>query len=92
MVSEKQEKNNESFQAKYRQMEAEEVRYEAIQCDDAEYIIVAYGVSARISQKAVDILRAEGIKVGLFGQLPFIPFPKTNHQRNGQPRKRIHDR
>lgn len=76
MVSEIQEKNNERFQAKYRQMEAEEVRFEAIQCDDAEYVIVAYGVSARISQKAVDILRAEGIKVGLLRPITLFPFPK----------------
>jgi 2-oxoglutarate/2-oxoacid ferredoxin oxidoreductase subunit alpha len=76
MVPEKQEKNNERFQAKYRQMEAEEVRYEAIQCDDADYILVGYGVSARISQKAVDILRAEGIKVGLLRPITLYPFPK----------------
>jgi len=76
MVSELQEKNNERFQAKYRQMEAEEVRFESIQCDDADYIIVAYGVSARISQKAVDLLRAEGIKVGLLRPITLFPFPK----------------
>jgi 2-oxoglutarate/2-oxoacid ferredoxin oxidoreductase subunit alpha len=76
MVSEKQEKINQNFQNKYRQMENEDVRYEAIQCDDAEYIIVAYGVSARISQKAVDILRAEGVKVGLLRPITLFPFPK----------------
>jgi len=76
MVSEKQEKINQNFQNKYRQMEIEDVRYEAIQCDDAEYIIVAYGVSARISQKAVDILRAEGVKVGLLRPITLFPFPK----------------
>jgi 2-oxoglutarate ferredoxin oxidoreductase subunit alpha len=76
MVSEKQEKINQNFQDKYKQMENEDVRYEAIQCDDAEYIIVAYGVSARISQKAVDILRAEGVKVGLLRPITLFPFPK----------------
>jgi 2-oxoglutarate/2-oxoacid ferredoxin oxidoreductase subunit alpha len=76
MVAEKQEKINQNFQDKYRQMENEDVRYEAIQCDDAEYIIVAYGVSARISQKAVDLLRAEGIKVGLLRPITLFPFPK----------------
>lgn len=76
MVSEKQEKNNERFQSRYRQMEAEEVRYESILCDDAEYILVAYGVSARISQKAVDLLRAEGLKVGLLRPITLYPFPK----------------
>jgi len=76
MVSEKQEKINQNFQDKYRQMENEDVRYEALLCDDAEYIIVAYGVSARISQKAVDILRAEGVKVGLLRPITLFPFPK----------------
>jgi 2-oxoglutarate/2-oxoacid ferredoxin oxidoreductase subunit alpha len=77
MVSEIQEKNNERFQAKYRQMEAEEVRFETLQCDDAEYIIVAYGVSARLSQKAVAILREQGIKVGLLRPITLFPFPKA---------------
>jgi 2-oxoglutarate/2-oxoacid ferredoxin oxidoreductase subunit alpha len=76
MVSEKQEKNNQRFQAKYRQMEAEDVRFETIRCEDADYIIVAYGVSARISQKAVDLLREEGIKVGLLRPITLFPFPK----------------
>lgn len=75
LVSEIQEKNNERFQAKYRQMEKEDVRFETIQCNDADYIIVAFGLSARISQKAVDILRAEGIKVGLLRPITLFPFP-----------------
>lgn len=75
MVSEIQEKNNERFQAKYRAMEKDEVRYEAIRCDDAEYIIVAYGVSSRISQKAVVLLREKGIKVGLLRPITLFPFP-----------------
>lgn len=76
LVSEIQEKNNLRFQAKYRKMEAEEVRYETILCDDAEYIIVAFGLSARISQKAVDILRYQGVNVGLLRPITLYPFPK----------------
>jgi len=49
----RQEKHNQRLQAKYRKMEEIEVRYEKIHCDDAEYLIVAYGSSARISKKAV---------------------------------------
>ncbi len=75
LVAEKQEKINEGFQAKYKKMEEEEVRYEAIKCDDADYIIVAFGVSARISQKAVDLLRKEGHKVGLLRPITLYPFP-----------------
>lgn len=73
--SSKQELHNIDLQAKYREMEKNETRYEAISCDDAEYLIVAYGTSARLSQKAVDLLRAEGIKVGLLRPITLFPFP-----------------
>lgn len=73
--SARQERHNHKLQAKYRQMEEDEVRYELINCDDAEYIIVAYGTSARISQKAVDLLRAKGLKVGLLRPITLFPFP-----------------
>ena len=75
LVSERQEKNNERFQAKYRKMEEDEVRYEEIQCDDAEYILVAYGVSARICQKTIEVLREEGIKAGLLRPITLFPYP-----------------
>ncbi|MFA9389166.1 MAG: 3-methyl-2-oxobutanoate dehydrogenase subunit VorB [Prolixibacteraceae bacterium] len=75
LVSERQELHNEHLQRKYRQMEEEDVRYEMINCDDAEYILVAFGVSARISQKAVTILREKGIKAGLLRPITLFPFP-----------------
>jgi 2-oxoglutarate ferredoxin oxidoreductase subunit alpha len=73
--SSKQELHNIDLQAKYREMEKNETRYEAISCDDADYLIVAYGTSARLSQKAVDLLRAQGIKVGLLRPITLFPFP-----------------
>ncbi len=72
----RQEKHNLKLQAKYRKMEEQEVRFEAIQTEDAEYIIVAYGSSARISQKAVQMARAKGIKAGLLRPITLFPFPK----------------
>ncbi len=74
--SEKMEENNRRFQQKYQQMEENEVRYEMFQCDDAEYIFVAFGSSARICQKSVDIARAKGLKVGLVRPITLYPFPK----------------
>ncbi len=71
----KQEKHNHKLQAKYRAMEENEVRYEEISCDDAEYIFVAYGSSARICQKAIELGRAKGIKVGLLRPITLYPFP-----------------
>ncbi len=70
-----QEKHNEHLQQKYRRMEREDTRFEKIQCDDAEYLLVAFGSGARICQKAVDIARAKGIKVGLLRPITLYPFP-----------------
>ena len=76
MDSARMEANNIRLQEKYTRMEAEEVLYEEIQCDDAEYIIVAFGSSSRICQKSVDIARAKGIKLGLLRPITLFPFPK----------------
>jgi 2-oxoglutarate ferredoxin oxidoreductase subunit alpha len=71
----KMEKHNLHLQSKYRAMEENEVRYEAIHCDDAEYLFVAYGASARICLKAVQLARDKGIKVGLLRPITLFPFP-----------------
>ena len=66
---------NQRLQAKYREMEANEVRYETIMCEDAEYIIVAFGIIARIAQKSLELARAKGHKIGLFRPISLYPFP-----------------
>jgi 2-oxoglutarate ferredoxin oxidoreductase subunit alpha len=71
-----QEAFNYRLQAKYRTIEETEVRFEALNTEDAEYLIVAYGSSARISQKAIEILREKGMKVGLFRPITLYPFPQ----------------
>lgn len=71
----KMEQHNYDLQAKYRRIEENEVRFEEINCEDAEYVIVAYGSSARISQKAIQLLREKGIKVGLLRPITLWPFP-----------------
>jgi 2-oxoglutarate ferredoxin oxidoreductase subunit alpha len=72
----KMEQHNHKLQEKYREIEKNEVRYEKINCEDAEYAFVAYGTSARICQKAIQLARAEGIKVGLMRPITLFPFPK----------------
>ena len=62
------------LQEKYQTIRDNEVRYEAQQCDDADYIIVSFGSAARIGEKAVELARAEGIKVGLFRPITLWPF------------------
>jgi 2-oxoglutarate ferredoxin oxidoreductase subunit alpha len=73
--SSKQEQVNLRIQAKYKQCQENEVRYELLNCDDAEYIFVAYGSSARICQKAIELGRAKGIKIGLVRPITLWPFP-----------------
>lgn len=69
------EAHNIHLQKKYDEIRRTEVRYETQQCDDADYIIVAFGSAARIAQKAIEIAREEGIKVGLFRPITLWPFP-----------------
>jgi 2-oxoglutarate ferredoxin oxidoreductase subunit alpha len=76
LVAEKMEKHNEHLLSKYIQMEKDEVRFEEFETKDAEYLLVAYGSSARISQKAVQIARKKGLKVGLVRPITLFPYPK----------------
>ena len=69
------EKNNIRFQAKYREIEQHEVRYEKLNCDGADYLIVAFGSSARICQKTIELAAAEGIHVGILRPITLWPFP-----------------
>jgi 2-oxoglutarate ferredoxin oxidoreductase subunit alpha len=69
------EKKNEERQDRYRLVEATEVRYEEFMCEDADYLIIAFGSVARISLKAVELLREEGFKVGLLRPITLWPFP-----------------
>lgn len=71
----RQEVFNEKLQRKYREIEQNEVRFEKIGCDDAEYLFIAYGSSARICQKSIELARQEGIKVGLLRPITLYPFP-----------------
>lgn len=70
------EQHNKNLSEKYRRMHEEDVRFEMIECDDAEYIFVAYGSSARICQKAIKVGRERGLKVGLLRPMTLFPFPK----------------
>ena len=66
---------NNNLQAKYKRIEENEVRYEALNCDDCEYLIVAFGSMARICQKVMEMARKEGKKVGLLRPITLWPFP-----------------
>jgi 2-oxoglutarate/2-oxoacid ferredoxin oxidoreductase subunit alpha len=69
------EKINQQLQKKYCEIQDKEVRFQSVMTDDAELLVVAYGLSARISHKAVQLARHEGIKAGLLRPITLFPFP-----------------
>ncbi len=73
--SEDMEKKNQHLQKKYDQIKKNEVRFEEYQTEDAEIIIVSFGLTSRVTRKSVDIGREKGMKVGLFRPQTLWPFP-----------------
>ncbi len=67
--------HNNELQATYREIEKNEVLYEAYLCEDADFVITAFGTVARIAKSAINELREQGIKVGLFRPITVWPFP-----------------
>ncbi len=74
--SARMEQHNHHLMRKYEEIKEKEVRFEKINCEDADYLLVAYGSSARISQKAIDLCAEKGIKVGLLRPITLFPFPE----------------
>lgn len=72
---EKMEEINLKLQAKYRTICEREVRYETVETGDAEYLIVAYGLVARIAHRAVEMAREQGVRAGLLRPKTLYPFP-----------------
>ncbi|HEX2919933.1 MAG TPA: 3-methyl-2-oxobutanoate dehydrogenase subunit VorB [Bacteroidales bacterium] len=73
----RQEDFNKKLIEKYEQIKKNEVRFEEFQTEDAEYLLVAYGTSARVCQKSVQLARKEGIKLGLLRPITLFPFPSV---------------
>ena len=67
--------HNAVLQKIYREVEKNEVMYETYKTEDADYLITAFGTVARVAKSAIDELRQEGIKVGLFRPVTVWPFP-----------------
>jgi len=63
--------------AKYKQAECDEVRFERWRTDDAEVILVGYGIVARILKSVVEQARARGIRAGLLRPITLYPFPSV---------------
>jgi 2-oxoglutarate/2-oxoacid ferredoxin oxidoreductase subunit alpha len=77
MDPQRMEQNNRRLQEKYRRIEELEARFESVQCEDADYVLIAFGTSSRICLKSVEIARAKGMKVGLLRPITLYPFPSN---------------
>lgn len=86
---EKMEEINLKLTEKYKKICENEVRFEEILTEDAEYLIVAYGLSARISHKAIEMAREKGFKVGLLRPITLYPYPYERIKELGSKVKHI---
>lgn len=75
LESAKMEVINHQLQARYREIEKNETRWEEIGVEDADYLIVAFGSIARICDKAREIAAEKGIKIGIVRPITLWPFP-----------------
>lgn len=74
------EKHNQKLQKKYAEIAEKEVRFENYFCDDAEIILIGYGIVSRLLQSVVDTLRESGKKVGMLRPITLFPFPTQKIQ------------
>ena len=63
------------IQEKYQRIEEQEQRWQAVETEDAEFVLVAYGISSRICKEAVRLGRSQGIKLGLIRPITLYPYP-----------------
>jgi 2-oxoglutarate ferredoxin oxidoreductase subunit alpha len=77
LQAEELEAHNRDLQAKFRAIEAAEVRWAGEQLEDAEIAIVAYGTAARVARTAMARARLAGMRIGLFRPITLWPFPSA---------------
>ena len=83
------ERRNEILQEKYRTMKVRDVRYQTHAVEDAELIVVSFGIAARIATAAVRMLRQEGRKIGHFRPVTLFPFPEQQLRELAGPHRRF---
>ncbi len=74
------ERHNRKLQRKYEIIANNEVRYQEYQVEDAEILVVGYGIVSRMIHSAVDQLRSNGLKVGMLRPITLMPFPTVRLQ------------
>jgi 2-oxoisovalerate ferredoxin oxidoreductase alpha subunit len=73
------------LQGKYAEMEKKEILWQETETEDAEILLVAYGISSRVARSAVDMAREQGVRAGLLRPISLYPFPqKRIHQLAGK--------
>ncbi len=75
LAPEELEKFNFERYERYKYIEENEAMYEEYMMDDAEIVLVAFGITARVSKNAINEARKMGIKVGLIRPITLWPFP-----------------
>ena len=81
------EQRNLALQRKYEEIQRAEVRYDSQRLEDAELVIVSLGSASRIAEKAIELAREDGLKVGLFRPITLWPFPLTQLQEVAKGKK-----
>ncbi len=73
----------------YQNIQNNETAAENYLCDDADFVLCAYGTAARVCKKAVKLLREQGIKAGLFRPITLWPFPQKEIEAACEKAKKI---
>ena len=89
LESSKMEVINEKLQARYREIEKNETRWEEIGVEDADYLVVAFGSVARICTKAQEIAREKGVRIGIVRPITLWPFPTEAINKAAEGKKGI---
>lgn len=66
---------NDRLQARQAEIVAHEQRWDSVDCEDADIVIVAFGTAARIARTAVRQARVRGIRLGVFRPITVYPYP-----------------
>ena len=72
---------NKTFAKRIERWKKEDVQVEELYLEDAEYVITAYGIAARICHQVVDDMRADGIKIGMIRPITIFPFPTDSFDK-----------
>jgi len=83
------EAHNVHLQEKYKKIEESELQFEEFMMDDAEYMVMGYGIVSRVLKTVVEQLRSEGLKIGLLRPITLFPFPKKQLAELSEKLKKI---